>query len=129
MLSDSGALADYLHVRIAHARTEYFLVLFLDIRNRLLGEETIGSDSAAGVLVQPRQILSRALDIGASGLILVHNHPSGRAEPSEADISTTRRLAAAARALDIEVHDHVVVAATGWTSLRALGLIGGDDSV
>lgn len=124
IIADSDALLDYLHLRLAHGRVEQLLVLFLDAANRLLAEESIGAGSASGVVVDPRQVLQRALELGASGMILVHNHPSGSTRPSAADIHTTRRVVEAARALDISVHDHVIVGATGWTSFRAMGLIG-----
>lgn len=124
VIADSDALLDYLHLHLAHGRTEQLLALFLDAANRLQREEPIGVGSASGVVVDPRQVLQRALELGASGMILVHNHPSGDTRPSAADIDTTRRIAAAARALDIRVHDHLIVAPSGWTSFRALGLIG-----
>ena len=121
IISDSDALADYLHLRLAHLRAEQCVILYLDARNRLIAEESLGPGTASGITIHARQILTRALELGASGLILVHNHPSGETRPSRADIETTAHLARAAGALDISLHDHIVIGATGWTSLKTLG--------
>jgi DNA repair protein RadC len=122
-LADSGALIDYLSLDMAHLPTERLRVLFLNSGNRLLYDETLAEGSVNETAVYPREILRRALEVGATALILAHNHPSGDPRPSRGDIETTRRIADAARALDICIHDHVIVARSGWSSFRALGLL------
>lgn len=123
VIATSAALTDYLHAAMAHRAEEQLRILFLNARNRLIRDEAMAAGGALRVTVSPRAIVKRALELGATALILVHNHPSGDPEPSEEDVDTTRRLAAAAAALELEVHDHIIVARSGWTSLRALGLI------
>jgi DNA repair protein RadC len=122
-LADSGALVDYLSLDMAHLPTERLRVLFLNSANRLLYDETLGEGSVSETPVYPREIMRRALEVGATALILVHNHPSGDPHPSRGDIEATRRIAEAGRALDICIHDHVIVARSGWSSFRALGLL------
>lgn len=122
-LADSGALIDYLSLDMAHLPTERLRVLFLNSVNRLLDDQTFAEGSVNETAVYPREIMRRALELGATALILAHNHPSGDPRPSRGDIETTRRIADAARALDICLHDHVIVARSGWSSFRALGLL------
>lgn len=124
VLSDSRALIDYLSIAMARDHAEHLRVLCLDSDNCLLAEEIVGIGTVQEVALHPREIIRPALRVNATALILVHNHPSGSAEPSKADIVATRRLAAAAGLLGIAVHDHVIVAKSSWRSLRALGLIG-----
>jgi DNA repair protein RadC len=123
LLADAGAVIDYLSARLAAAPVEEFLVLFLDAGNGLIADHLFGSGTPSQVTIYPRQIMARALNLGADGLILVHNHPSGDANPSRSDIVTTRRIAEAAHHLDIRVHDHVIISRFGSTSLRTLGLL------
>jgi DNA repair protein RadC len=123
VLSGTAALARYLRLDSAWLPIEQVRVLFLAAGNRLLADEVIASGSVDRAPASLRAILVRALDLGASGLILVHNHPGGSPEPSRADIETTRDLVGACRPLDIIVHDHLVVARGGWTSLRLLNLM------
>ena len=122
-LADSQALIDYLSLDMALLPTERLRVLFLNTGNRLLYDETLGEGSVSEAPVYPREIMRRALEVGATALILVHNHPSGDPRPSRADIDATRRIVDAGRSLDICVHDHVIVARSGWSSFRALGLL------
>jgi len=122
-LGDSGALLDYLSLDMARLRKERLRVLFLNSRNRLLHDEIIAEGSVNGAPVYPREIIRRALEVGATALILVHNHPSGDPRPGKGDIEATRRIAEAGRALDICIHDHVIVARSGWSSFRTLGLL------
>lgn len=119
----SEALMNYLFARLAHAPAEQLRVLYLNAKNRLLRDEVMGHGSIDEVPIYRRDIIIRALELRAAGLILVHNHPSGDPQPSRSDIEATRRLVAAAQALDIVVHDHVVVASAGWLSFRGLGLM------
>jgi len=123
ILGTSEALIDYLVADMAHLPVERLRVLFLNAKNHLLRDELVCDGSVNEAPIYPREIMRRALEVGATALILAHNHPSGDPQPSEGDIDATRRVAEAARALDIRIHDHVILARSGWSSLRALGLI------
>jgi DNA repair protein RadC len=123
LLPTSAALIDYLHVRMAWAAEEEFRVLYLNARNLLLKDETIATGTPNEVSVHPRTIVKRALELGATALILVHNHPSGSPDPSQGDIQTTARIVRAARTLDIVVHDHIIISRGGWRSFRQSGLL------
>jgi DNA repair protein RadC len=120
---DLNSVTDYLVKRPGAADVERLRVLFLGRDNRLLKDEIIASGTRAEVALSPRLILTRALELGATGMVLVHNHPSGDRRPSSADIEATRQLSQVARALDIIIHDHVILARKGITSFRALGLM------
>lgn len=122
VIADSRALIDYLSVDMAHLPVERLRILFLNAKNRLLGDEAIDG-SVDAIPVYPREIMRRALELGATAMILAHNHPSGDPDPSADDIQATRRIAYAADGLGIRVHDHVIVAGGGWTSFRARGLL------
>ena len=123
VISTAQALHDYLHFKIAHAPAEELWVLFLDSRNHLLSEEAMGFGTIDEAPVYPREIIRRALEVGATALILAHNHPSGDASPSSADVRITTRLAIAANELNIIVHDHLIVARSGTASFRAMGFL------
>ena len=123
ILASSEALLDYLYADMAHLPAERLRVLFLNSKNRLLRDEVMGEGTVSETPVYPREIMRRALEIGATALILVHNHPSGDPEPSRGDIEATRRIIEAGRPFEIRVHDHVIIARSGWASFRALGLI------
>ena len=123
ILSTSEALTDYLFASMAYNRIEHLRVLFLNSSNRLLCDEVMAQGTVNQAPLYPREILRRALEIGATALIIVHNHPSGDPTPCQADVKATAHLVAAARPLEIAVHDHLIVARTGWRSLRAEGLI------
>jgi DNA repair protein RadC len=123
VLTDSKALLDYLTLDMGRLATERLRVLFLNARNHLLFDETLAEGSVNETAVHPREIVRRALEIGATAIILVHNHPSGDPTPSASDVEATRRIAMAAGALDICIHDHVIIAGSAWTSFRALGLL------
>jgi DNA repair protein RadC len=123
VLSDSQALLDYLMLDQAHAQCEQFRVLFLDCRNGLIRDEIVSRGSVVEAPVYPREIMRRALQLGASGLILVHNHPSGDPYPSRGDVEATAKTILAAQSLEIEVHDHIILARSGWSSFKALGLL------
>lgn len=122
IISNSQALLDYLRLDQAHAPNERFRVLYLNARNCLVGE-TVQEGSVSDAPVYPREIIRKALDCGATALVLVHNHPSGDHAPSAADISITRTLADAARQLEIRIHDHLVVSPGGAASFRLMGLL------
>lgn len=123
VLSSWQALLDYCHTTMAHAEIEHFRVLFLDRKNTLIADEEQARGTVNHVPVYPREIIRRALEINASALILVHNHPSGDPSPSEADINMTRRIIDAAGVMDITVHDHLIIGKSCEISFRAQGLI------
>ena len=123
VLGSWQALLDYLAIDMANLTVERVRVLYLDTRNRLIRDHHVGDGSIDEAAIHPREVIRTGLDIGATALILVHNHPSGNPEPSRADIDITRRIAEAGRMLGITVHDHVIVGSEGHASLRAKGLI------
>ena len=123
VLSSWDALVDYCRTAMGHRQTEAFRVLFLDRRNALLGDEELATGTVGHVPVYPREVARRALELNASALILVHNHPSGDPTPSQDDVDMTRAIVAACGALEITVHDHIVVGSAGEASLKALGLM------
>jgi DNA repair protein RadC len=117
------ALIDYLTIDMAHLTVERVRVLYLNTRNMLILDDLVGEGSIDEAAIHPREVIRRALDLGATGLILVHNHPSGSPQPSRADIEITNRIAEAGRLLGVTVHDHVVIGREGHVSLKAKGLI------
>ncbi len=123
VLSSWDALTDYLHAAMAHSRTEQVRVLFLNAKNMLIANEAMWEGSVDEAAVHVREIIARAIALGATALIIVHNHPSGDPTPSNQDIRITQDLIEAARHMKIAVHDHVIVGASGRTSMRAMGLI------
>ena len=123
VLGSWQALLDYLHADMAHEAVERVRVLFLNSKNMLIRDEMMWEGSVDESAVYIREIIRRALDFHATALIIVHNHPSGDPSPSSQDIKLTRDLAEAARHLRISLHDHIIVGASGHSSLRALGLI------
>lgn len=122
-ISSWDALLDYCAARMARNATEEFRVLFLDRKNMLIADEAQARGTVDHAPVYPREVVKRALELGASALILVHNHPSGDPTPSRSDIAMTREIAAAAKALRIEVHDHLVIGRGNHASFKALGLL------
>ncbi len=122
-LSSWTALLDYCMAAMARSQTEEFRVLFLDRKNVLVADEVQSKGTVDHAPVYPREIVKRALEHGASALILVHNHPSGDPTPSRQDIDMTREIAAAAKALKITVHDHLVIGRGGHASFKSLGLL------
>ena len=123
VLASWQALIDYLMIDMAHLTVERVRILYLDVRNMLILDDHVGDGSLDEATIHPREVIRRALDLGAAALILAHNHPSGVPEPSRADIQITQRIAEAGRLLGIVVHDHVIVGRTGHVSLRSKGLI------
>ena len=99
------------------------MVVFLDHRNHLLAYEILQEGTVDHTAVYPREILKRALEFHATGLVLAHNHPAGSLEPSEGDKALTRQILAASRALGVTVHDHLILAAEGHFSFRQAGLL------
>jgi DNA repair protein RadC len=123
VLSSWDALCDYLHAAMAHKRVEEVRILFLNARNMLLANEALWQGSVDEASVHVREVIARAIALGATALIIVHNHPSGDPTPSSQDIRLTRDLVEAGRHMKVTVHDHVIVGATGRSSMRAMGLI------
>ncbi len=123
LLSDWAKLMDYLNVELARERVEQFRVLFLDTRNRLLADEAQARGTVNHTPVYPREVVKRALELQATALILVHNHPSGDPTPSRDDIAMTAEVRKAAAALNIVLHDHIVVGNGRWLSFRQQGLL------
>lgn len=122
-LSSWDVLQEYLQVAMGHAQDESFRILFLDRKNHLLADEVQQRGTVDQAPVYPREVVKRALELGATALIMVHNHPSGDPTPSRADIEMTRQVVAAALAMGIVVHDHVVVGHGRNASFKALGLL------
>jgi len=108
---------------MAHLAIEQVRILFLNAKNLLLANEAMWSGSVDEAAVHVREVIARALSLGASAIIIVHNHPSGDPTPSQQDIRLTKDLVEAGRHMRVAVHDHVIVGSQGRTSLRALGLI------
>lgn len=108
---------------MAHRDIEQFRVLFLDRKNVLIADEAQARGTVDHVPVYPREVVKRALELNASALILVHNHPSGDPTPSSADIDMTAQIANAAEALGITLHDHLVIGRNAELSFRAEGLL------
>ncbi len=123
VLGSWQALIDYLTIDMAHLTHERVRILYLDTRNRLILDHLLTDGSIDEAAIHPREVVKKALDLGASALILVHNHPSGSPEPSRADVQITSRIAEAGRLLGIVVHDHVIIGKEGHVSLKAKGLI------
>ena len=116
-------LLDYCRSTMAHNDTEQFRLLFLDRKNVLIADEVQQRGTVDHTPVYPREVVKRALQLGASSLTMVHNHPSGDPTPSQADIEMTREVQAAAEILGIALHDHVVIGRKGYASFKTLGLI------
>jgi DNA repair protein RadC len=123
VLTSWDKLLAYCRAQLAHETVENFHVLFLDRKNRLIAAEHQQRGTVDHTQAYPREVVKRALDLGASALILVHNHPSGNPEPSRADIAVTLKIAEAGRLLGIAVHDHVIIGQGRYVSLKAKGLI------
>ncbi len=123
VISSWDQLMTYCRTRLAHISREEFRVLFLDRRNRLIGDEVLGRGTVNHVPVYPREVLRRAVEIEASAVILLHNHPAGDPTPSGDDIAMTTTIAELCAACGITLHDHVVIARSGEFSFRGNGLL------
>ncbi len=123
VISSWSALIAYLRVTLAHEPREQFRVLFLDKKNQLLADEVMGHGTVDHAPAYPREIMRRALELSSSNLILVHNHPSGDPHPSQGDIDLTKTIVTAGKALNVTVHDHLIVGREGVASLRQIGAI------
>ncbi|MEX0590157.1 MAG: DNA repair protein RadC [Xanthobacteraceae bacterium] len=123
VLSSWSSVLDYCRAAMAFAEREQFRVLFLDKRNQLIADELQATGTVDHAPVYPREVVKRALELSATALVLVHNHPSGDPTPSRADIQMTKQIVEVARPLGIEVHDHIIVGKEGHSSLKGLRLI------
>jgi DNA repair protein RadC len=123
VLSSWERLMDYLNAEVSRERVEQFRILFLDNRNRLLADEAQQRGTVNHTPVYPREVAKRALELHATAIIVVHNHPSGDPKPSRDDIAMTQLIRSAAESLSIVLHDHVVVGNGRWLSFRAEGLL------
>ncbi len=123
LLGNWDQLMAYLNAVLSRERVEQFRILFLDNRNRLLADEAQTRGTVNETPVYPREVAKRALELHATALILVHNHPSGDPTPSQADIQMTREVKAALATLSVALHDHVIVGNGRWLSFRQKGLL------
>jgi DNA repair protein RadC len=123
VLSSWDALLDYCHTTMAHRETEQFRLLFLDRKNVLIADEEQSRGTVDHVPVYPREVVKRALELNASALILVHNHPSGDPTPSQSDITMTGQIQDAAELLGIKLHDHLIIGKERELSFRSEGLL------
>ncbi|WP_027235977.1 RadC family protein [Leisingera caerulea] len=123
VISSWDALLDYCHTTMAHRETEQIRILFLDRKNVLVADEEQARGTVDHVPVYPREVAKRALELNASALILVHNHPSGDPTPSDSDITMTDQIQTALTALGITLHDHLIIGKSTELSFRAQGLL------
>lgn len=123
VVSSWDQLIAYCRAAMGFSKREQFRVLFLDKKNRIIADEVLQEGTVDHTPVYPREVVARALDLGATALILVHNHPSGDTTPSKADIDMTGQIRQAASALGIVLHDHIIVGRAAHTSFKAQGLI------
>jgi len=123
VLSSWSAVLDYCRTAQAFADREQFRILFLDKRNQLIADEVQQTGTVDHTPVYPREVVKRALELSATAIVLVHNHPSGDATPSHADVDMTKQIVDVARNLGIEVHDHIIVGKHGHASLKGLKLM------
>jgi len=123
VISSWDAILDYCYTTMAHRETEQFRVLYLDIKNTLIADEEQARGTVDHVPVYPREVAKRALELNASALILVHNHPSGDPTPSQSDIDMTERVQDACGALGLTLHDHLIIGKSRELSFRAQGYL------
>lgn len=123
VISSWDAVLDYCHTTMAHRETEQFRVLFLDRKNTLIADEEQAKGTVDHVPVYPREVAKRALELNASALILVHNHPSGDPTPSQSDIDMTHQIEAAVGAIGVTIHDHLIIGKSNELSFRSEGLL------
>lgn len=123
VISSWDRLIAYCRIAMAEEPVEQLRLLFLDRKNKLVADEPQGRGTVDHTPVYPREVVKRALDLGASAVILVHNHPSGDPTPSKADVQITKAIVDAAKPLGIQVHDHVIITRTGHASFKSRGLL------
>lgn len=123
VLNAWSKLVDYLMASMAHELTEQFRVVFLNRKNFIIADEVQSEGTIDHTQAYPREIMKRALELGASAIILVHNHPSGSLKPSKDDLEMTAAIVRAAVPFEIRVHDHVIITKTGYASFKNMGLL------
>lgn len=123
ILNSWDRLMDYCRSTMAHETREHFRILFMNKKNELIADEIQNSGTVDHTQAYPREIMKRALELSATALILVHNHPSGDPRPSQADIDMTRHIIKAGELFSIVIHDHIVVSRNGYSSFKSLGLV------
>ena len=123
VISSWTALLAYVRMSLQHEPREQFRVLYLDKKNQLILDEIQNRGTVDHAPVYPREVVRRALELSASAMIIVHNHPSGDPTPSRADIDMTKQVIEAARSLSVQVHDHLIVGREGVASFKQLGLM------
>jgi DNA repair protein RadC len=123
VLSSWQKVLDYCHAAMARRPNEHFRVLFLDRKNKLIKDEVQQTGTVNHAPVYPREVMKRALELGASAIIMVHNHPSGDPSPSAADVAMTHEVRDVGAKLGVTLHDHLIIGREGHASLKALGLI------
>ncbi|NCC22640.1 MAG: JAB domain-containing protein [Alphaproteobacteria bacterium] len=123
VLNSWNRLIDFCQATMAHENREHFRILFLNKKNELIADEIQQSGTVDHTPAYPREIMKRALELGATALILVHNHPSGDPTPSQADVDMTRAVIEAGKPFAIVIHDHIVVSRNGYSSFKTMGLM------
>jgi len=123
ILNSWQRLIDYCTAAMANDNKEQFRLLFLNKKNELIADEVQQTGTVDHTPAYPREIMKRSLELGATALILVHNHPSGDPTPSEADVQLTRQIIDAGRPFDITIHDHLIISRNGTSSFKTLGLM------
>jgi DNA repair protein RadC len=123
IVASAKSFISAMHYEMAHLERESFRVLFLDSSSHLKADETMWVGTVDRVQIHPREIIKRAIDSGATSLILVHNHPSGDPKPSRYDVALTNRLVDACAVFDLTIHDHIIIGRRGWFSMSAQGLM------
>lgn len=123
ILNSWTRLMDYCHATMAHEKKEHFRILFLNKKNELIADEIQNSGTVDHTPAYPREIMKRSLELGATAIILMHNHPSGDPKPSQADIDMTRQIMRAAEPFAITIHDHIIISRNGYKSLKNEGFI------
>ena len=123
ILSSWTALIDYCQTSMAFNQNEQFRLLFLDKKNRLIADEVLQEGTIDHTPVYPREVAKRALELGSSAIILVHNHPSGDPRPSRSDIDMTKTIVQAGETLGIVVHDHIIISRGDYASFKTMGLL------
>lgn len=123
VISSWNALIEYCTAQMAYNATEQFRVLYLDRKNKLIADEAQGEGTVDHTPVYPREVVKRALELNASAVVMVHNHPSGDPKPSRADIDMTRKVKDALGAVNLTLHDHVIVSRGGHVSFKTEGMM------
>lgn len=123
ILNSWDKLMDYCQATMAHEKKENFRLLFMNKKNELIADEIQQTGTVDHTPAYPREIMKRALELGATALILVHNHPSGDPSPSRADVEMTNAIIEAGKPFSIVIHDHIIVSRNGYNSFKSMGLI------